>query len=91
MYNAFQDCDTETAKLDPALHVEPQAINVTFAFSLRQSKVMLDAAGDYVEEKYPARMTFSAPASFLNVSVFRTSFREPATALANARIGLAKT
>ena len=53
---AFADFDTETAMLDSP-HMQsrkPEAIKRYLEFRLRQFKMLLDAVGDYVEEKYPA-------------------------------------
>jgi hypothetical protein len=53
---AFADFDSETAKLDLP-HMEkhkPEAIRRFLEFRLQQFKLLLDAVGDYVEEKHPA-------------------------------------
>lgn len=54
--SAFADFDTETAMLDlPHMQSrKPEAIKRYLEFRLRQFKMLLDAVGDYVEEKYPA-------------------------------------
>ena len=54
--SAFADFDTETALLDlPHMqNRKPEAIKRYLEFRLRQFKMLLDAVGDYVEEKYPA-------------------------------------
>jgi len=54
--SAFADFDTETAMLDlPHMQTrKPEAIKHYLEFRLRQLKMLLDAVGDYVEEKYPA-------------------------------------
>jgi len=54
--SAFADFDTETAMLDlPHMQSrKPEAIKRYLEFRLRQFKILLDAVGDYVEEKYPA-------------------------------------
>ena len=54
--SAFADFDTETAMLDSP-HMQsrkPEAIKRYLEFRLRQFKMLLDAVGDYVEEKYSA-------------------------------------
>ena len=54
--NAFADFDTETAMLDLP-HMQdrkPEAIKRYREFRLRQLKMLLDAVGDCVGEKYPA-------------------------------------
>jgi hypothetical protein len=54
--NAFADFDDETAKLDLP-HMEnrkPEAVKRYLEFRLRQLSMLIDAVGDYVEEKYPA-------------------------------------
>jgi hypothetical protein len=54
--SAFADFDTETAKLDlPHMkNRKPEAIKRYLEFRQLQFKMLLDAVGDYVEEKYPA-------------------------------------
>jgi hypothetical protein len=54
--NGFADFDTETAMLDlPHMqNRKPEAIKRYLEFRLRQFKMLLDAVGDYVEEKHPA-------------------------------------
>ena len=54
--SAFADFDTETAKLDLP-HMEsrkPEAIMRYLEFRLQQFKMLLNAVGDYVEEKHPS-------------------------------------
>ena len=53
--NAFADFDTETAMLDlPHMQKRnPEAIKRYLEFRIRQFKMLLDAVGDYVGEKYP--------------------------------------
>jgi hypothetical protein len=55
--SAFADFDTETATLDlPHMRKRtPEAIKRYLEFRIRQSKMLLDAVEDYVEEKYPTR------------------------------------
>jgi len=52
---AFADFDSETAKLDlPHMqNRKPEAIKRYLEFRLKQFKLLLDTAEDYVEEKYP--------------------------------------
>jgi SEC-C motif len=54
--SAFADFDSEAAMLDlPHMqNRKPDAIKRYLEFRLRQLKILLDAAEDYVEEKFPA-------------------------------------
>ena len=54
--SAFADFDTETAMLDlPHMqNCKPEAIKRYLEVRLQQLKLLLDAVGDYIEEKFPA-------------------------------------
>jgi hypothetical protein len=54
--SALADLDTETAKLDlPHMQSrKPEAIKRYLEFRLQQFKMLLNAVGDYVEEKHPS-------------------------------------
>jgi hypothetical protein len=61
--SAFADFDTETAMLDlPHMRKhKPEAIKRHLEYRIRQSKMLLDAVGEYVEEKCPTTGGYSEP------------------------------